>query len=112
MPGRSTTLRDGHQIASAPRLCLETTVTELRLNEAAVSWREVDGEIIALQLVSSEYLSTNGSGALLWKSLAAGASRDHLIDLIVREFGIDPEQAAADTDAFLDALAAQGLLTV
>ena len=37
----------------------------LRLNETAVSWREVDGEIIALQHQSSEYLSTKGSGALL-----------------------------------------------
>lgn len=87
-------------------------MTELRLNEATVSWREVDGEIIALQLDSSEYLSTNGTGAILWKSLARGTSRDELISIIVGEFGIDPEKAAADTDAFLAALAAQGLLAV
>lgn len=87
-------------------------MTDLRLNEAAVSWREVDGEIIALQLSSSEYLSTNGTGALLWKSLAGGTSRDRLIELIVEEFGIEPERAAADTDTFLDALSAQGLLAV
>lgn len=87
-------------------------MTDLRLNEAAVSWREVDGEIIALQLTSSEYLSTNGTGALLWKSLASGTSRERLIELIVKEFGIEPGRAAADTDAFLDALAAQGLLAV
>jgi hypothetical protein len=87
-------------------------MTLLRLNENAVSWQEVDGEIIALQHESSEYLSTNGTGALLWKSLAAGASREHLIGLIVREFGIDKSRATADTDAFLDALCAQGLLAV
>ena len=84
----------------------------LRLNETAISWREVDGEIIALQHDSSVYLSTNGTGAVLWKSLATGASREHLIDLIVREFGIDSGRATADTDAFLDALTAQGLLAV
>lgn len=87
-------------------------MTLLRLNETALSWREVDGEIIALQHTSSEYLSTNGTGALLWKSLAEGASREDLIGLIVDEFGIDKGRAAADTDAFLDALAEQGLLAV
>jgi hypothetical protein len=87
-------------------------MTLLRLNENAVSWQEVDGEIVALQHESSEYLSTNGTGALLWKSLAAGASREHLIGLIVREFGVDKGRATADTDAFLDALCAQGLLAV
>ena len=69
-------------------------MTLLRLNDAAISWREVDGEIIALQHTSSEYLSTNGTGALLWKSLAEGASREDLIGLIVSEFGIDQSRAA------------------
>jgi hypothetical protein len=87
-------------------------MTVLRLNDSAVSWREVDGEIIALQHASSEYLSTKGTGALLWKSLAEGASREHLIGLIVREFGIDRSRATEDTDAFLDVLCAHGLLAV
>jgi Coenzyme PQQ synthesis protein D (PqqD) len=87
-------------------------MTLLRLNETAVSWREVDGEIIALQHASSVYISTNGTGALLWKSLATGASREHLIGLIVREFGVEETRATADTDAFLNALAEQGLLAV
>ena len=87
-------------------------MTLLRLNETAMSWREVDGEIIALQHASSEYLSTNGTGVLLWKSLANGASREDLVELIVREFGIDEGRATADTDAFLGALAEHGLLAV
>ena len=87
-------------------------MTLLRLNEAAVSWQEVDGEIIALQHDSSEYLSTNGTGALIWKSLAKGASRESLIGLIVHEFGIDTARATEDTDAFLDTLCAHGLLAV
>jgi hypothetical protein len=87
-------------------------MTLLRLNETAMSWREVDGEIIALQHASSEYLSTNGTGVLFWRSLANGASREQLIGLIVSEFGIDDGRATADTDAFLDALAEHGLLAV
>jgi hypothetical protein len=87
-------------------------LTPLRLNPAAVSWLEVDGEILAVQHASSEYLSTNATGALLWKSLTSGTSRERLIALIVEEYGIDEERAAADTDAFLGELAAHGLLAV
>lgn len=84
----------------------------LRLNESAVSWLEADGEILALQHASSEYLSTNGSGALLWKKLATGTTREDLIALVVGAFGIPEQRAAEDTDAFLDALAAHRLLAV
>lgn len=87
-------------------------MTSLRLNPAAVSWLEADGEILALQHSSSEYLSTNATGALLWKSLTEGASRESLIALLVEEYGIDSQRAAADTDAFLEVLAAHGLLAV
>jgi len=87
-------------------------LTPLRLNPAAVSWLEVDGEILALQHSSSEYLSTNATGARLWKSLTEGTSRERLIALFVDEYGIDEAQAAADIDAFLGDLVAHGLLAV
>jgi Coenzyme PQQ synthesis protein D (PqqD) len=85
-------------------------MTHVRLNPSAVSWREVDGEILALDLVSSTYLATNPAGALLWKPLVDGTSRDALIELLTAEFEVDAERAAADVDAFLKMLATQGLL--
>jgi hypothetical protein len=87
-------------------------LTPLRLNPAAVSWLEIDGEILALQHSSSEYLSTNAAGARLWKLLTDGTSREQLIAMLVEHYGIDEDRAAADTDAFLGELAAHGLLAV
>ena len=83
---------------------------KLQLNTDAVSWREVDGEIIALTHASSEYMSTNGTGAIVWKALVAGASRDELVELLVTAFGVDASRAAADVDAFVDDLTRRGLL--
>jgi Coenzyme PQQ synthesis protein D (PqqD) len=91
-------------------LCAEPDMTQLRLKPDAVSWREVDGEIIALEHSASTYLAANASGALLWKALAHGASREELVDRLAGEFGIDRGRAAADTDEFLRAMAQQGLL--
>ena len=83
---------------------------KLRLNTDAVSWREVDGEVIALRHASSEYLSTNGTGTIVWKALVPGASRPELVELLVAEFGVEADRAAADVDAFVDVLASRGLL--
>lgn len=83
---------------------------KLHLNKDAVSWREVDGEVIALRHSASEYLSTNPAGAVIWTALAEGATRPELAELLVSRFGIDADRAATDVDAFVDLLASRGLL--
>ena len=82
----------------------------LRLADAKLDWRAVEGEILALDTASAEYLSVNRTGALLWQELATGSSRDELVNRLVAETGIDAERAAHDVDAFLEQLDAQGLL--
>jgi hypothetical protein len=85
-------------------------VTLLRLDEKAVSWTEVDGEILALEHESSTYISTNRTATILWASLAKGASREQLIGAVMQEFDVNETTAAADIDAFVEALSRRGLL--
>jgi Coenzyme PQQ synthesis protein D (PqqD) len=85
-------------------------VSELRLQQTDLHWREIDGEVIALDARGSTYVATNGSGTLLWRALVQGATRDELTDTLVRSFGIDRGLAAADVDAFVAQLSDQGLL--
>jgi hypothetical protein len=85
-------------------------MTHFQLNPETVSWREVDGEVLVLDLAASRYLSTNAAGALLWQHLAAGATREELVAALVEEFAIGRDRAFADVDAFLDTMSSQGLL--
>jgi hypothetical protein len=85
-------------------------VTILRLRPEALQWREIEGEVVAVDLETSSYLGANAAGAVLWRSLAVGATKEELVALLVAEFGIDAKQAAADTDAFLAQLRESGLL--
>ena len=85
-------------------------VKELRLRQDELVWREIDNELIAVDVASSAYLSANPTGALLWQMLAAGTTRQDLIDRLVERFGISSEQAATDVDAFLKSLEARRLL--
>jgi hypothetical protein len=85
-------------------------MTTLRLRDTDLHWREIDGEIIALEARGSTYVAANGAGTLLWRSLAAGTTPDALADALVRAYGIDRERAAADAGDFVAQLREQGLL--
>jgi hypothetical protein len=82
----------------------------IRLRQTDLHWREIDGEIIALEGRGSQYVAANSAGTLLWRALLRGATRDGLADELVREYGIGRERAVADAGRFVDALAEQGLL--
>jgi hypothetical protein len=73
-------------------------------------WRELDGEVVLLDLRSSLYLTLNRTGALLWDLLAEPVTPARLAAALVAEFGLSADVAAADTEAFLSHLRAQGLV--
>jgi len=85
-------------------------MTQLKLRGEGVAWTDVDGEIVALDETAAVYVSANAAGGLLWRALAAGATRASLAGALAREYGIPAERAEADTDAFLAALREHGLL--
>ena len=85
-------------------------MTELRLRAGDLHWREIDGEVIALEARGSTYVAANGAGTLLWRALAEGTTPEALADELVRVYGIDRARAAEDIEHFLAQLTDQGLL--
>jgi Coenzyme PQQ synthesis protein D (PqqD) len=85
-------------------------MNELRLRSDDLSWREIDGEIVAVDVASSAYLSSNPAGTLLWKMLAEGTTRESLATGLVDTFALDRRRAERDVETFLDNLAERGLL--
>ena len=85
-------------------------MTELRLRHQDLKWREIEGEMVAVDIRTSTYLSANRSGMALWEPLSEGTSRAALVETLVAAFGIDHGDAAADVDAFLAELRARDLL--
>jgi hypothetical protein len=83
---------------------------ELRLRPEALAWREIDNELVAVDMASSTYLSANRSGALLWQMLAAGTTHAELVQGLVDRFGISSDRATSDVDAFLHGLDDRALL--
>jgi hypothetical protein len=82
----------------------------LHLRPGRLHWRDVDGEIVALDVDNSEYFAINHSGSLLWTELAGGSTREQLVAKLVREYTIDSEIAARDVDDFINGLVKRDLL--
>jgi hypothetical protein len=85
-------------------------MTQLRLQKQQLEWREVDGEVIALEQKRSAYLAANQSGTLLWRALAEGTSELELVRLLMSQYDIDADTARADVDGFVSNLDQMGLL--
>jgi len=82
----------------------------IQIRRGVLEWREVEGEIVALDLRNKTYLAVNSTGAALWPSLVSGGDREELLAYLVKRFGVSRDQAADDLDAFLSELAGQDLL--
>lgn len=106
----------GHEAVGAhnqePAITAEVPVAEatISLRDDAVSWRRVGEEVVALDIDRSDCLALNHTGALLWSSLAEGATRTELVSLLAERFNVGCDDAASDVDAFLHQLAGRGLL--
>jgi hypothetical protein len=82
----------------------------LKINDSAVEWRLVEGEIVALDVVRQEYLAVNATGAKLWTLLADGASEATLVESLIDEHHLPEPEATNDVAAFLSTLHERGLL--
>jgi hypothetical protein len=83
---------------------------KLRLRNQALEWREIENEIVVVDTRKSIYVAVNKSGAVLWPSLAAGATREELVDRLAQSYEIDRGSAQTDVDAFLALLDEHDLL--
>ena len=83
-------------------------VLRLRLND--LEWREIEGEIVILDLKSSSYMAINNTGRVIWKALTSGATRAQLVAELIGAFSIHEEVAERDVDEFLESLEEAHLL--
>ena len=72
--------------------------------------RELDGEVIILDVPSGRYFGINDVGAVVWGLLDGTHDRDAIVDAVTAEFDIDRNTAAADLDALLAQLVDAGLV--
>jgi hypothetical protein len=74
------------------------------------SWRDVNNELVVLNLQSGEYFTFNDVGRLIWISVNDGKRVEDITKLVVEQYATTEDKAQADVKAFISNLLSEGLL--
>lgn len=78
--------------------------------------RKVAGEILLVPVRETAMringvVTLNDTGAVIWKGIEDGVTRERAIESIVSSFNVDEKTAAADYDEYVAALLEAGIIT-
>ena len=82
----------------------------MKLRVDDITWREIDGDLVLLDLRSSAYLTVNASGTLLMRQLTEERTLTQLAEVLANAFDIPAHQAQLDAQKFVDELGERDLL--
>ncbi len=83
----------------------------MRIDSDRITWQELDGEAVVLDLAGSRYFSLNRTGTILLELMREDRELSELVDALVCEFGEQgSSRITADVSLFLDDLRRRGLL--
>ncbi len=74
-----------------------------------LAWQELDGAVVIVDLDGRVALGLNASGSLLWRRLCAHG-REGLERTLTQAYGLSPEAAEKDVQAFVALLQERGLV--
>jgi hypothetical protein len=83
----------------------------LKLRTEDLEFREIEGEVVALDLKTSSYIGINQTGGTLWPLLQEGTDEGTLVRRLIEEFDVPEPVAQRDVKAFIEGLRERGLLT-
>ena len=75
-----------------------------------VHYRSLDGEGVLLDSRGDVYLGLNGTGAVIWESVATGGTVEDAARELTTRFEVSLEQARADVESFVERLTSRGIL--
>lgn len=75
-----------------------------------LTWREVHGELVAIDANNGEYHVFNSIGKLIWLSIVEERNVPDILDQIEMEYLVNKETAMADLNEFVGDLCDRGLL--
>lgn len=84
-------------------------MTRYRIVPDALSASLSDGAVL-LQLYTKRYFSLNDTGSRIWSLLEQHASEDEIVEMLVREYDVEPPEATLAVRRLLDDLLAERLI--
>ena len=76
----------------------------------SVIYRELDGEVVLLNLQSGVYYGLDAVGSRVWQLLMQSRGVDEVCAILLDEYDVDTETLRADVDRLVDDLSDKGLV--
>lgn len=86
-----------------------STDTKFKTTEN-IAWRNVNDEIVILNLKSGEYFTLNGVGQVIWTAIADEKNVEEIKMKIIDEYDVSKEKATGDIIQFITGMIEEGLL--
>jgi hypothetical protein len=84
----------------------------IELNSADVAAKDIDGEILVMNVANGMYYSLDGAGAVAWRLLVAGHSLLQTADVLASSYGVAPAATLDDVTDLAIQLVDEGLVAV
>jgi hypothetical protein len=81
-------------------------------HKANIIWREVDEEVVILNLENDKYYSMNQLGAQLWKMLKTKSKVKHIIDNLEKEYDVKRAVLIKDIGNIISELKKEDLIII
>ena len=75
-----------------------------------IAWRNINEEVVILNLKSGEYFTLNDVGRFVWLAITDRNNIEEICQKVVDTFAVSPETAAKDIDIFVTGMMNEGLL--
>jgi hypothetical protein len=87
-------------------IALDTTF----ITSENIAWRNVNDEVVILNLKSGEYYTLNDVGQFVWLAVADKRNMEEIRQKVVDTFDVSPEKASEDIESFISRMLDEGLL--
>ena len=88
------------------------TCLKVEIIEEDVVWRDLDGEVVILNLATGLYYGLEGAGSRMWQLLAEHRSTDAVADLLAEEYDVERPRLARDLETLVHRLADKSIVRI
>ncbi len=85
---------------------------QFSINQPPITYENIDGEVIIINLNNGYYYSLHHVGAVIWSLIESRTTQLEMIDLIAHHYNRSKQEISSMIISFLDELQAEDLISV
>jgi hypothetical protein len=83
---------------------------KVEILESDVVWRDLDGDIVILNLATGHYYGLEGAANRMWQLLVEHGSTEQVVEVMAGEYDVDVARLETDLGELLEELARRSIL--